>query len=576
MALPSTLKLISLTKDIMSRIVYKEVISTFAKLLAVSLFLSSCEKGLDLKTNDNYLRFHSNVNGIVQSKASEKAQPDNLPANFLLLESDDGKSSILMELSVEKNTSGYPCVYADSDNAITKATLFEDSTVGRFSVAGYDGSTLWFPLNEVTSGQAYEEYEWTTGKSYTFYGYANLPDSGMEASVDYSGVSLTCTDVSAIQSDPLLGSYSGNGNNLGTAALEFYHPMTTVIFKSIFGLYGGKESEYKYKIHNMSLTGVHKTGSTKLSSSGSGSWVTEGITAVSQAVEATLEDGSPIGEPFLLIPQDLSTDAVLLTMTSTSNGGNYAYHRTTLNTGSWQAGYKYIYSMAFTPCFLPGTLITLADGSRKPIEDITYDDELKVWNFDKGCFDSSKVLWLTKKGLTNDHYVRCTFSDGTVLNVTGKRESHHKLYNYTERFFQPVSKMELGTKVFTENGVVSLVSRECIEGDVEYYNLMTDKHVNCFVNGVLASSRYNSPYPIGEDMIFVKDDRKIRPYKEFEAVGISREWYDGLRLGEQTASLEKIKKDIDKYEVCMREKPQTDKPCFLVRIWNWIKNFFKR
>ena len=36
---------------------------------------------------------------------------------------------------------------------------------------------------------------------------------------------------------------------------------------------------------------------------------------------------------------------------------------------------------AFYMCFVEGTLVTLADGTTKPIEDITYDDELLVWNF---------------------------------------------------------------------------------------------------------------------------------------------------------------------------------------------------
>lgn len=226
----------------------------------------------------------------------------------------------------------------------------------------------------------------------------------------------------------------------------------------------------------------------------------------------------------------------------------------------------------FLECFVKGTLITLADGSKKPVESITYGDEILVWNFDKGCYDSAKILWLTRNGLHNDHYIRCTFSDGTVLKVTGQN-SHHKIYNCTDRFFEGVTKMEPGTEVFTENGVVTLVSKEWIDEEVEYYNLITDRHINCFAEGVLTSARYNNSYPIDEDMKFVKDGRKIRPYREFKPYGISREWYNGLRLGEQLDSLESIRKYIDKVESQMEVKPDTT---LWQRIRTWWRSVFHR
>lgn len=49
-----------------------------------------------------------------------------------------------------------------------------------------------------------------------------------------------------------------------------------------------------------------------------------------------------------------------------------------------------------SPCLLKGTKITLADRSEKNIEDLTYDDELLVWNFDEGKLDKAKTAWLKK------------------------------------------------------------------------------------------------------------------------------------------------------------------------------------
>ena len=47
-------------------------------------------------------------------------------------------------------------------------------------------------------------------------------------------------------------------------------------------------------------------------------------------------------------------------------------------------------------CIAGGTLVPLADGTTKAIEDITYDDELLVWDFDEGKLSSAKPAWVKK------------------------------------------------------------------------------------------------------------------------------------------------------------------------------------
>lgn len=37
-------------------------------------------------------------------------------------------------------------------------------------------------------------------------------------------------------------------------------------------------------------------------------------------------------------------------------------------------------------CFAEGTMITLADGTQKPIEQITHSDELLAWDFNTGKY----------------------------------------------------------------------------------------------------------------------------------------------------------------------------------------------
>lgn len=205
-------------------------------------------------------------------------------------------------------------------------------------------------------------------------------------------------------------------------------------------------------------------------------------------------------------------------------------------------------------CFLPDTQITLADYTTKAIKDITYDDDILVWNADEGKLDSAKPVWLTHSGLMNDHYYKLTFSDGSVLKVTGQN-SNHKMYDMTKREFAGCAYAEIGDVIYSLNGPVTLTGKEYIEEEIEYYNIQTDQHINCFAEGILTSDRYGNLYPHDENMKYVKDDREIRPYEEFEAAGISRYWYDHLRMGESTESVEKAADYVKKCESQMLPLP---------------------
>jgi len=56
----------------------------------------------------------------------------------------------------------------------------------------------------------------------------------------------------------------------------------------------------------------------------------------------------------------------------------------------------------------------MRDRSYKQIEDITYDDDLLVWDFDESKFNSAKPCRIMKSGKA-DKYNLLTFSDGSEL-----------------------------------------------------------------------------------------------------------------------------------------------------------------
>lgn len=182
-------------------------------------------------------------------------------------------------------------------------------------------------------------------------------------------------------------------------------------------------------------------------------------------------------------------------------------------------------------CLVEGTLITLADGTRKKIEDIDYSDQLLVWNFDEGHFDAAQPLWI-KKAEVAYQYNLLEFSDGSTL----KTINQHRIFNKELGMFTyPMTEdTPLGTTTFNVHGrEVRLTGKRVVIEQVNYYNVITYRHMNLFADGILTSCRYNNIYPI-VDMKFVKDDRVLVPQEQY---GLEDRYYEGMRLAEQSIAV---------------------------------------
>ena len=179
---------------------------------------------------------------------------------------------------------------------------------------------------------------------------------------------------------------------------------------------------------------------------------------------------------------------------------------TTLDIESWE-------------CIIEGTQITLANGTAKAIEDITYDDELLVWNFYEGKFDSAKPAWIKVEEVT-PRYNLVKFSNGVEVGFAGPGGDigYHRVFNKEAKTFTHtgVADTPNGTTTFAQDGSYpTVVSQEIIEKPVKYYNVITDKHYNIFANGILTSCKLSNLYKI-EDMKYVGErlitDEEIKAY----------------------------------------------------------------
>lgn len=198
-------------------------------------------------------------------------------------------------------------------------------------------------------------------------------------------------------------------------------------------------------------------------------------------------------------------------------------------------GHKFIdnfYLLNNPSCFIKGTKISLANGETISVEDVDYNDDILVWNFDEGKYDSAKPLWI-KKTETTTWYYKLKFSNGLELKVTGTYPEAHSLFSVEDGKFIHANKL-VGKKAYTLDGIATLESCEEVHENVEFYNIITNYHMNLFANNVLTSTSLNNLYPI-KDMKFIKEDRKpVFDYTQF-----SDDWILGARLKEQPTDVTK-------------------------------------
>ena len=68
-------------------------------------------------------------------------------------------------------------------------------------------------------------------------------------------------------------------------------------------------------------------------------------------------------------------------------------------------------------CLAAGSLITLADGSQKAVEELTGNEMLLVWNLKTGTYDTAPILFIDNELIGHYEVIKLNFSDDTVVNV---------------------------------------------------------------------------------------------------------------------------------------------------------------
>ena len=136
-----------------------------------------------------------------------------------------------------------------------------------------------------------------------------------------------------------------------------------------------------------------------------------------------------------------------------------------------------------TVCLSGDTLITLADGSKKRLDQMTTGDEVL-------CQDGVTIVESLRIMPANSFYYIYHFEDGIDIKET----SPHRFYNIEQDFSQKLSRWEIGEHALHEDGRhIALLSKERIVGEELKYGLYT-KSGTYYANGLLSGPMFvNQP-----------------------------------------------------------------------------------
>lgn len=140
-------------------------------------------------------------------------------------------------------------------------------------------------------------------------------------------------------------------------------------------------------------------------------------------------------------------------------------------------------------CVAAGTLITLADGSQVPIENLVGDEMLLVWNLESGTYDEAPILFIDRDLIGHYEVIKLSFSDGTTVDVISEHgfwDAKLNKYVYLDSDAAKYighSFLKQGEDGMTE---VTLMDVDITTEVTTAYSPVTYGHLCYYVNGMLS------------------------------------------------------------------------------------------
>ena len=142
-------------------------------------------------------------------------------------------------------------------------------------------------------------------------------------------------------------------------------------------------------------------------------------------------------------------------------------------------------------CLLKGTLITMADGTQKPIENLENGELVLSVNPKTWELEPTPILacdsHMFKFANESDKWY---FEDGTIIETAHR----HRFYNLEHNTVKYMDEWQIGEHACKIDGTnPKLVKHEKIEGDCQHYTLFT-LNQTYFANNLMSGNRHTLPF----------------------------------------------------------------------------------
>ena len=206
-------------------------------------------------------------------------------------------------------------------------------------------------------------------------------------------------------------------------------------------------------------------------------------------------------------------------LTYTSNGTYWSgSNSSTLSSVETKSGPNTV--TRSSSCITGDSLVMLADGSQKRIDELKLSDTLMTFNHETGHYEPAPVLGICNHGYSYENVVKLIFDNGTELDIINE----HGLLSVEEQKYIAIRPdncyEQIGKRfvIFNNNSIVSarLVDARLSYQKVESWALASYKNQNAIINGlVTVTSPLNYTYnffDMDENMKYINMDEDIQKY----------------------------------------------------------------
>ena len=181
-------------------------------------------------------------------------------------------------------------------------------------------------------------------------------------------------------------------------------------------------------------------------------------------------------------------------------------------------------AQSYSSCVTADTLVTLADGTQKRIDELTFADQILVWDFDKGEYTFAGATIIENHGYDHNKMIKLVFEDGTAIKVVNVHGFFDADLNKWVDINASNVQDYVGHSFVQADGnsyrTVKLASATVTTEYVEAWSVLTADHYNCVLDGMFAitppATEQLAFFEIGADMKYDAEAKQA----DIEAYGL--------------------------------------------------------